>query len=326
MKMNATESRCSLDDRPWLSGRVPDGYWDVRGNRSSYLDWLGRRLGFVSPEDWYQLRAAHFIQNHGAALFWHFYDSSVYCAMRDCRPQHEWLPWLFSKTPKGYWHEAENRLSFMEWIEKTLQIESEECWYRVTRKSFAENGGGGLLTNHYRGSILAALREWRPDHDWKPWLFPKVPHGFWQEAENRRSYMDWLGGVLQIKREEDWYQVPFETFAENGGATLIQKFYRGSILAAVCECRPNHDWKPWLFPKVPHGFWSQPENRRRYLEWLADRLQFRAVTDWHRLTQQDLDTTGGAGLFYSHYGRSMAKIRRDAVSMRLCACPTGGSS
>ena len=241
MNRSAVEISRFQDDSPWLSGRVPDGYWDARTNRVFYLDWLGRRLGFISRDDWYQVCNTDFIRNHGGALLWRMYGSSVHAAMRDYRPLHEWIPWLFSKTPKGFWHKAANRQTYMEWLEGMLQIESEEDWYQVTKASFLENHGGGLLRNHYQGSILSALREYRPDYD----------------------------------------------------------------------------WKPWLFPKVPHGFWNRPDNRQRYFQWLASRLRFRLLSDWHRLTKPDLFATGGSGLLHGYYAGSLARLRNEVVAMKF---------
>ena len=241
-------TRCGVEvsrfrnHKAWLSGRVPDGYWDSRENRVFYMDWLGQHLGFVSQDDWYRVCNTDFIRNQGGSMLWRIYGSSVFVAMQDYQPQYEWIPWLFSKTPKGVWQEVENRRSYMEWLERTLQIGSEEDWYQVTKASFDANHGAGLLRNHYRGSVLSALREYRPD------------------------------------------------------------------------C----DWKPWLFPKVPNGFWNLPGNRQRYLEWLASRLRFRSVSDWHRITKRDLSATGGRGLFSAFYGGSLARLREEAVSMKLC--------
>jgi len=242
MSMPAVEISRFRDNWPWLFGRVPDGYWELRENRVSYLKWLGKRLGFVSRDDWYRVCNTDFRRNHGGTLLQRIYGSSTYVAMQDYQPRYEWIPWLFSKTPKG----------------------------------------------------------------------------FWQEAENRKSYMEWLEGVLQIGREDDWYQVTNVSFQEHCGAGLLQNYYQGSILSALREYRPDYDWKPWLFPKVPRGFWEQPDNRERYFEWLASRRRFRSLSDWQRLTRRDLSAAGGGGLFCSYYRGSLARLRDEVVSMKLC--------
>ena len=216
-------------ETPWLSGRVPDGYWDVRENRESYLDWLGRHLGFAGQEDWYRVCNSDFIRNHGATLLQQVYCSSVYVAMQDYRPQYEWIAWLFCKTPRGFWRKAGNRRSYMEWLERTLRIGSEEEWYGVTKESFAENHGAGLLQNHYRGSVLSALREYLPSYDWKPWLFAKVPHGFWNESDNRRRYLKWLARRLGLRSSSDWRCLTKLELSRTGGYGLFSSHYAGSL-------------------------------------------------------------------------------------------------
>jgi hypothetical protein len=215
--------------RPWLFGRVPDGYWDSHENRVEYLDWLGERLGLVNINDWYQVRNFHFIRNHGGTLLSKVYDSSVLVAMLDYEPQYEWLPWLFAKKPKGYWQVSGNRHSFMQWLELTLPVETEDDWYRVTRADFVENGGAGLLVNFYQGSVLSALREYRPDRDWMPWLFPKVPCGFWNSSENRLHYFRWLGERLRFHSINDWTHLTVRELRATGGAGLFSGFYSGSL-------------------------------------------------------------------------------------------------
>ena len=58
--------------------------------------------------------------------------------MRDMLPDYAWLPWLFSKAPRGFWDEAENRRAYMKWLQGTLQLETEENWYQLTEESFNE--------------------------------------------------------------------------------------------------------------------------------------------------------------------------------------------
>ena len=236
------KNACSQLDDPWTSGRVPNGFWESRENRVLYMDWLGRRLGFANPEDWYQSCNSHFTRNHGRTLLQKTYHSSVQIAVQDYQPHYEWIPWLFSKIPKGFWLKARNRHAYLEWLSRRLGFHSEEDWYQLTNAAFIENHGCGLLMNHYRGSILSALHDYRPDYD----------------------------------------------------------------------------WKPWVLSKVPRGFWSVPDNRKRYFQWLAERLTFDGASDWKSLTKQDLYETGAAGLFVQSYGGSLTRIRDDVMRMNIC--------
>ena len=39
------------------------------------------------------------------------------------------------------------------------------------------------------------------------WLYGPVPPGFWDLAENRLRYVEWLGDQLGFTQLEDWYRV-----------------------------------------------------------------------------------------------------------------------
>ncbi|HIE97697.1 MAG TPA: hypothetical protein EYQ63_11955 [Fuerstia sp.] len=194
------------------------------------MNWLGGKLGFVRCVDWYQIRNQDFLRNSGATVLDRLYGSSVLEAMRDILPNYDWLPWLFSKTPRGFWDEAENREAYMQWLQGTLQLKTEEDWYQLTEKSFNEHRGGGLLTNYYHGSILSAFEEYRPDIDWKPWRFRKVPNGYWHLSRNRRRYFDWLADHLDYGTLSDWDKLTRQIVCDTGGAGLVSHVFGGSLL------------------------------------------------------------------------------------------------
>jgi hypothetical protein len=216
-------------DHEWLDGRVPNGFWHDRRNRVTYMNWLGLKLGFVRCVDWYQIRNEDFRSNRGGTLLNRVYHSSVLEAVRDTLPNYDWLPWLFSKTPRGFWDEAENREAYMQWLQGTLQLKTEEDWYQLTEKSFNEHGGSGLLMNYYHGSILAAIEEYRPEIDWKPWCLRKVPNGYWSLSERRRLYFDWLADRLDYQSLSDWDNLTRRIVSDNGGAGLLSDLFGGSL-------------------------------------------------------------------------------------------------
>ncbi|HVC93275.1 MAG TPA: hypothetical protein VND64_06265 [Pirellulales bacterium] len=57
----------------------------------------------------------------------------------------------------------------------------------------------------------------------------------------------------------------------------------------------------WLDGPVPPGYWQDPRNRRRYVCWLGQRLRFRKLEDWHKISTADFKRNHGAGLLQSHY-------------------------
>ncbi len=65
------------DQRLWLYGPVPPGFWQSSENRHLYMEWLGEQLGFTHLEDWYQITTEDFKRRRGAGLLARFHDSAV---------------------------------------------------------------------------------------------------------------------------------------------------------------------------------------------------------------------------------------------------------
>jgi hypothetical protein len=316
-----------MDNRvyPWLAGRVPNGFWDVRENRIRYMDWLARECHFQQPEDWYEARKVQFKSNHGGGLLCTQYGDSVYVALQDYRPDFAWLPWKFHTAPKKFWSVPENRRRYMNWLSAELGFRRVEDWYGVTKRSFKEHYGAGLLHGCYGDSALAAVQEYHPDHHWHAWLFKESPHRFWHDAANRRAYMTWLGQQLGYKRPEDWYGLTQRDFSEHKGAGLLAQRYSDSPQSAVREYLPELPRTPWLFTSVPQQFWHDAENRMCYLQWLGQRLGFLSSSDWFRLGSTDFKDNRGGGLleFYANHtiGKAIGEARREAGVRNVIVWP-----
>jgi len=129
------------------------------------------------------------------------------------------------------------------------------------------------------------------------WLDARVPVNFWQDRDNRKAYLRWLGEMLGYESLDDWYRVSAKDFSRHRGSGLLFHLYGGSLLAAVEDCYPTHAWHGWLFVKAPQSFWFDVGNHRRYLKWLGKQLGYPEPADWYRLTRSDLVAHHGAGLF-----------------------------
>ena len=66
---------------------------------------------------------------------------------------------------------------------------------------------------------------------------------------------------------------------------------------------PNRD-AVWLEGPVPAGFWSSPDNRRRYLVWLGQTLGYRTLDDFYRLKTSDFKAHRGSGALLHCWGSS----------------------
>lgn len=290
-----------LTQRPWLTKRVPNGFWDLRVNRVRYMDWLGDQSGFRDAEDWYAVRKRHFKKNFGGGLLATKYSDSAYEALRDYRPNFHWIPWKFHTAPRNFWADGENRRAYMRWLEAALKIESPAGWYAVTKSTFRDHHGAGLLKCAFNDSVLGAVTEYLPDHEWIPWMFRETPQRYWHSAQNRRRYMTWLGERLGFTSPADWRSVSKATFQNNFGGGLLSCAYNDSPQQALLEFVPEVCTQPWLLNSVGQGHWHESQNRFDYLRWLGGTLEFQTPADWLRLKAAHLRRHHGAGLlrFYS---------------------------
>lgn len=62
-----------------------------------------------------------------------------------------------------------------------------------------------------------------PEHKWLPWKFKSgVPTNYWDVDANKKTFLTWLGGELNLAKISDWDLVPASTISASGGAGLIQ--------------------------------------------------------------------------------------------------------
>lgn len=232
---------------PWLYGRVPNGFWDYRENRVQYLDWLGVQCGFVEIQDWYVVRKSHFVTNRGGGMLHNCYRDSVVSAMQDYRPEFDWSPWKFCSVPQGFWKDKERRLAYMKWLGAQLGYSAHADWYDITKQSFKDHYGAGLLQNQFGNSPQRAVFEYMPEYDWKPWLFRSVPQNFWHDADRRLQFLHWLGQQLHFSSPVDWVRLSGNDFRKNAGGGLLDYYSRDPIARALSE--PLH--KAPRFKRAP---------------------------------------------------------------------------
>lgn len=148
-----------------------------------------------------------------------------------------------------------------------------------------------------------------PRHD-AIWLEGPVPPGYWDYRTNRDRYMRWLGQRLRFRKLEDWYRVTTRDFLGNHGAGLLATRWNSSVTTAVKETFPRHEWLEWLFRQAPRSFWHDPQNHRRYMDWLARQLGICRPDDWYSVTNQD---------FVDHQGEAFLIQYRSTISAAIMA-------
>ncbi|MCP4659821.1 MAG: hypothetical protein GY856_30835 [bacterium] len=288
----------------WRFNVTPSGFWDNPTNRRRYLEWLGNKLSYKKPDDWYGLQTGPLAKNYGSGLMARYNGSPTRIVMSNF-PQHVWLEWRFVVTPRNFWSDLGNRRQYLEWLGERLGFETLEDWYRLTYDDLMENHGHSLMLRYSSSPCLVIIASF-PEHEWLEWRFYKVALGFWNNADNRRRYFEWLGKRLGFEKTEDWYSLPLEALRQNYGSGLLA-LYGNRISALVRGNFPEYDWHDWLFNKTPVGFWGNPKNQRRYLEWLGRKLGFERPEDWYQVKNVSFVANRGMSLL-NRYENSYVNI------------------
>ena len=114
-------------------------------NSTSFMDWLGKELGFDKMEDWYKLTIEDINRNGGASLITK-HKRSPLNLLRHAYPNHKWEHWGFSKIPKGYW--SANERDFLDRLAPKLGFKSMEDWYNIHSKQISEHHGSSLIRKY----------------------------------------------------------------------------------------------------------------------------------------------------------------------------------
>jgi hypothetical protein len=95
-------------------------------------------------------------------------------------------------------------------------------------------------------------------------------------------------------------------FSANERSRGILTRYDNSISKALKDVYPCTDWLSWKFDPLPDGYWDRIENQLDFMDWASDFLAIRSMSDWYRVSPQDLVDLGGTPLL-DRYGGSIYK-------------------
>jgi hypothetical protein len=137
-------------------------------------------------------------------------------------------------------------LEFFQRLSKTLGITKLDDWYSIKTEDITTDAQR-LLERRFDGSLVKALQLVYPQHPWLLWKFPqKLPSGFWDNKENQKKFLDWLGNELGFKYMEDWYKIRAKDIIKHGGKALLDKF-NGSPSQLVISVYSKQRWgKRWF--------------------------------------------------------------------------------
>jgi hypothetical protein len=107
--------------------------------------------------------------------------------------------------------------------------------------------------------------------------------------------MDWLGKELGYKSWEDWYLLTNELLFDNAGIVFASK-YKNKINLLVSTIYKEYKWFPWLFKNVDKGFWYNIDNQKLYMDWLGEKLGYKSLEDFYKITNKIIHENNGGTL------------------------------
>lgn len=165
-------------------------------------------------------------------------------------------------------------------------------------------------------SLESLLRILHPEHSWQPWLFPYVAHGFWEDIDNQKSFLEWAIdetsggksiGKIGSERLAFWYRVEKADLQKLGG-TRLMNIYGDSLERTLAAVYPQHEFLPWKFKLASKKCWADKSNHRRFFETLAAELGWSLTSPepWYQISFDLVSERSGATLVQKYYSSSAA--------------------
>jgi hypothetical protein len=113
-----------------------------------------------------------------------------------------------------------NQRLLLDQIASDLSFKSKDDFYHLSiqvpfisfkfnlHKEIKKRGLAKALKQYQHPSTL--LSTVYPEHVWLPWKFDKCPHSYWEDLNNQRKFLDWMGKQLNFKEFSDWYSVTYK--------------------------------------------------------------------------------------------------------------------
>lgn len=209
------------------------------------------------------------------------------------------------RVPKNHWSDKENRKRFMESFAKEMGISAAADWKKVTIGDVLKRNGGRGVLSHYSNSLHSAIEDLMGpmDADMSIWR-PRMPRGYWEEAENRRNFMERVAREEGVSEAADWRKVTYKTVARYGGQALLKR-YGDSLAAALEDIFPEESITAVkVRERLPKSHWADKRHQREFLEGLARKLNVTTKEGWRNVTTAAVERFGGVGLLARH-GRSL---------------------
>lgn len=194
--------------------------------------------------------------------------------------------------PQGYWDAYDHRRAFFDSVAAAHGVTDAVGWRKVRYEDIAKMGGRGLLGRY--GSTLEALQEVYPELEFSEECRQQRPKRFFEEAANRRSFMERIKAELGVEKAEDWKHVKYSTLEKMGAKRLLARYssMQEMLLDVFPEEKKLASWALWK--RVPKRYFDSRDNCKNFLQRVAKECGVRRwPEDWKKVTYEDVTKLGG---------------------------------
>jgi len=200
-------------------------HWSNTQNQRRLLDKLGKKLGYMTKDDWYSIYSKDILDNGAGHLLLYFHYSPSLLIFF-FYSEHKWQLWKFHAVPRRFWDSKENERRFLDWLGEKLGYKRMDDWYQIDILNISKNGGLGLITYKYNSSPYNLLTSVYSEHNWIIFNFSTSlsRHLNWKTNANHL--------IQNIKSLDDWYRL-----------SQMVKFPMIQIWKNIIQqSYPNHKW------------------------------------------------------------------------------------
>jgi hypothetical protein len=254
---------------------------------------LEQKLGIKQVNDWYKVSAKELRKE--LSIVKEKYGS-FYNMLQQLYPHHNWDPIALSKQFRDVWRDKNAQRKAIEEMGKSLGIKELNDWHKVTGKDVSSLT---FISRYYNGSLIGALKELYPQHDWNSELFHTK--GYWNDENAQREALEKFGREhLGVKELDDWNHVNVTEVPRK--LHFIKSRYNGSVTRALQHLYPHHDWKSLKPPKTSKGYWNDIGVQRDALEkYGREHLGVKELDDWYSVLGKDVELP----FIKTHYRNSL---------------------
>jgi len=229
-------------------------------------------------------------------------------------PQHDWKSWMFPLyRPNLNWKSRKDRKGFFEWLWTEFGIYEMSDWYKQSWSKIKKFCGVNL-SKIYSSSLIEALKDIYPQHDWNFLSFKFVNHASNKFLlQDEQNILNGLGKELGYKRMDDWYSITLASFLRHRSSRNLLTRYK-SVINAVTNIFPFHEWQLWQFKEIPSTLFSRSSTRRDFFDWFiktTTKTNIQTPEHFFSIKKQDfLSSSGGVALLIPYFSNDLRQCIR----------------